>query len=137
MPFYELRSGERSITATTDTWTSSEVVQGEIRKVEYITTGTMTVRANTLREDSSTADEYITGGVTATDTAVTLTCNTGKTNCYPVRNNTAVSDNSEYAEGADESASRTPLVVNSPISVTATLSSTTTGTWEAIVTYQK
>lgn len=137
MPFYELRSGERSITATTDTWTSDDNVKGEIRKVEYITTDTMTVRANTLREDGSTTDEYVTGGVTATGTAVTLSCDSGKTNCYPVRNNTAISDNSEYAEGADQTASRTPLIVDSKVSVTATLSSTTTGTWETIVTYWK
>jgi len=131
MKFYELRSGQRTVTATTDTWTS-ESIQGAVKKIEYIVSGTMNVKANSLREDGSTADEYLTGGVSAS-----LSCPTGKTNCYPVRHNTAISDNSAYVEGTNADASRCPVVINSPVQVTGTLTSTTSGTWEAIVTYEK
>ena len=131
MTFYEEKSGTQTVTATTSNWESLSF-KGAVKKIEYIVTATANFKANSLREDGTTADEYLTGGVTAS-----LRVAEGKTNAYPVIHNTAVADNTAYVEGTNLDASRSPVIVSGPVVVTGTLIGTTTGTWEVVVTYEK
>jgi len=117
------RSGVRTATTTTDTYTFPNAITGKLLKVHIVNSASTDYKVYTLAEDGSSVDEYILG---ATSSTVTVTANSS---FYPGRNMTGV-------DGSTATTSAIPLVLsNNKIKVDVT-NIANADTWSIELTYE-
>jgi len=118
----------QTMAAATDDYTT-ENIKGQIRKITIISSASNNYKAYALADDGTTAEEYIIGAV-----AATVTVN-GTAHYYPVIEANKISDGTAYAEGADKSATRVPVIIDAPVKIEAS-AGTASDTWQVVIWYE-